>query len=77
MNDTLRFEGRILCEACCDNVLPDTHSDSPEVDVERQFDPTVCANCKADQGTIELSNLAGVPVCDSCQAFFRNRPFPV
>ncbi len=76
MNDTLRVGDRILCDACCEKVLPAADAESPETDLERQFDPTVCTNCKKDNGTGELPLLAGMPVCEPCETFFRNRPFP-
>ncbi|MEN6426931.1 MAG: hypothetical protein ABFE13_16370 [Phycisphaerales bacterium] len=76
MNDTLRVEGRILCDSCCETVLAQKRLDSPQTEIERQYDPTICANCMKDSGTIELPLLAGLPVCDSCETFFRNRPFP-
>lgn len=74
MNDTLRVVDRILCDACCEQVLAER--DAPLTDLQRQVDPTVCATCRNDNGTAELPLLAGLPVCDPCTAFFRNRPFP-
>jgi len=76
MNDTLRVGDRILCDACCEKVLPAAEADAPAVDLERQIDPTVCATCQKDNGTEELSRLAEMPVCEPCETFFRNRPFP-
>jgi len=75
MSDTLRVADRILCDACCEQTLAD--QTAPRPNLERQFDPTICANCKRDNGTTELPRLAGLPVCGPCEAFFRNRPFPV
>jgi hypothetical protein len=39
-------------------------------------DPTVCANCGADNGDEELPRLGGAPVCSTCAEYFRKRPFP-
>jgi len=74
MNQTLRLAGRVLCDACCEKALET--SETPQKDLERQFDPTICANCQKDNGTDELATLAGAPVCQTCETFFRNRPFP-
>ncbi len=74
VNETLRVADRILCDACCDEVL--ARSETPQTDLQRQCDPTICANCKKDNGTDELARLAGLPVCSQCESFFRNRPFP-
>jgi len=74
MNETIRVVDRILCDACCDQYL--AGRDSPETNLERQVDPTICVNCRSDNGAAELPRLAGAPVCGQCEAFFRNRPFP-
>jgi hypothetical protein len=74
VNSTLRVAGRILCDACCEQVL--AQSETPQTDPQRQCDPTICANCQNDNGTVELPRLAGLPVCAPCENFFRNRPFP-
>ncbi len=77
MNDTLRVGERILCDACCEQALPQSDdAGAPEVDLERQIDPTVCANCGKDHGAEELALLAELPVCPTCKDFFQNRPFP-
>jgi hypothetical protein len=74
MNETLKVEERILCETCCEKVLAQEHP--PLKNLQRQSDPTVCANCRKDNGTAALPLLAGLPVCGTCEAFFRHRPFP-
>jgi DNA-directed RNA polymerase subunit RPC12/RpoP len=74
MNETLKVEERILCETCCEKVLAQEHP--PVKNLQRQSDPTVCANCRKDNGTAALPLLAGLPVCGTCEAFFRHRPFP-
>lgn len=74
MNETIRVVDRILCDACCDQYL--AGRSSPETNLERQVDPTICVNCQSDNGAAELPKLAGAPVCGQCEAFFRNRPFP-
>jgi hypothetical protein len=75
MNGTLRVEERVLCGECCRKILAEKHA--PVEDLQPQSDPTVCVNCGKDNGTAELPLLAERPVCDACQAFFRNRPFPL
>ncbi len=74
MNETIQVAARILCDACCGQYL--AGRTSPEKDLARQVDPTICVNCRTDNGTAELPKLAGAPVCGKCEAFFRNRPFP-
>lgn len=74
MNETLRARDSVLCDACYDQLAAER--DSPETDLERQMDPTICANCQRDVGDTDLPRLAGLPVCGACETFFRNRPFP-
>jgi hypothetical protein len=39
-------------------------------------DPTVCAQCAKDCGDEELPRIANLPVCEKCDDYFRNRPYP-
>src|SRR5262245_28142727 len=38
--------------------------------------PNACFRCGTDYGTVALPRIAGLPVCDSCARFLRDRPFP-
>lgn len=68
--------GASYCPSCAERVVEERGPFS-EDDVERRFDPTVCANCGHDAGDAELPRLAGLPACEACAERFRNRPFPV
>ena len=35
-----------------------------------------CFRCETDYGSVVLPQIAGLPVCDACARFLRNRPFP-
>jgi DNA-directed RNA polymerase subunit RPC12/RpoP len=74
MNETIRVADRVLCDACGRQVL--AGGSSPQTKAERQADPTVCVNCRSDNGSVELPRVAGLPVCGRCETFLRNRPFP-
>jgi hypothetical protein len=68
---------RILCEKCADDEIKRLHdSETPimEDEIHRLVDSTVCSNCQATG--VEWPQIAGLPVCNSCEEFFRNRPFP-
>lgn len=67
--------GEVLCGTCGDERLRVQPAGTGGV--ERLTDPTVCAFCKADQGSEELPRLAGQPACRACTTRLRSRPFPL
>lgn len=75
MNDTFMVSGNILCENCYETVL-DSGKDVSADAIQEQIDPTVCCNCSKDNGEAELPKIAGLPICEECEGFFRDRPFP-
>jgi hypothetical protein len=78
MNDTVRIEGRPLCQRCAEADLKTPGGDAPDLSVlEKQWDPTVCWGCSADFGSVELVKLGGgLPVCEPCRQAFQHRPYP-
>jgi tetratricopeptide (TPR) repeat protein len=65
---------RLLCQKC---VEVETRKAAPSPGQGmKQPDPTVCARCGRHGGGKELEQLLSLPMCESCLAFFRNRPFP-
>ncbi len=75
MNSMFTFRGGFTCDACLEQVL--MQDDTVERgEIDRHLDPTLCVNCGRDNGNIELQVLSGIPTCDTCIAYFRNRPFP-
>jgi tetratricopeptide (TPR) repeat protein len=77
MNETLGVFGRQLCKPCAtDEVARYPEGRVTAESITRYPDPTVCAQCGADNGQIDLPTIASVPVCDSCEGSFRNRPYP-
>lgn len=75
MNVMYKASDRNFCKDCIEEVLQDP--DNPlEGSVEPQVDPTVCATCGYDNGGNPLEHIAGLPVCQQCEGFLRNRPFP-
>jgi len=75
-NETIKISESILCRTCAEKLLQ-TRKGVPKEQIQRQFDPTVCANCGKDNGNLELMKLAGLPACEQCITFFRNRPYPM
>jgi len=74
MNETIHVGTHVVCDACCRQILAGPNAE--QLKLEREADPTICVNCGSDSGSVELPKLAGLPVCNPCETFFRNRPFP-
>ncbi len=77
MNEMFSVFGRTLCQACGDRAIeerPDGRA--PAQSVFRHCDPTVCAKCGRDAGTLTLEPVAGLPACETCRAELLHRPFP-
>ena len=77
VNETLSLLGRQLCrpwrpKRCRGIPKGKITADS----ITRHVDSTVCAQCGTDDGEAELPTLANVPLCSSCERYFRNRPYP-
>jgi tetratricopeptide (TPR) repeat protein len=75
MGETFTVQERTLCETCT-NEFTQSHVELV-TEVERQRDPTICANCGADNGETAHEELLQSPVCPKCTAFYRNRPYPM
>ena len=73
-NETFDVQGRTLCKDCGDQFFEE-HPES-DVSVAQNVDPTICANCGADNGDTPHGRIIEVPACAACTEFFRNRPYP-
>lgn len=75
MGKTFAVKEKTLCLDCLKKA-----GDKEEIDewksLECQLDPTVCLNCGKDNGAEVLGTIVGVPTCEECMIFFRNRPYP-
>jgi hypothetical protein len=77
IGETLLVKQQHVCSSCVEGVLAQAAEKGiTKNDVFRASDPTVCTQCKADNGAEELPHLAGMPVCATCEDRFRNRPYP-
>ena len=75
MNETFKIMDQICCKNCAEQFLSAQKDISAEM-VQPNYDPTICMKCETDFGDVQLETLAGIPTCDNCIAFFKNRPFP-
>ena len=74
LNDTLKVRGSVICGTCAKSVF--AKEKIPANQVQRQVDPTICIGCGLDNGGADLDKLGQLPVCPTCEALFKNRPFP-
>lgn len=74
INDTLKVRGDVVCGPCAESIF--TEEKIPANQVQQQIDPTICAGCGLDNGDAEFVKLGPLPVCPTCEALFKNRPFP-
>jgi len=78
MNETFTVRDQSLCTQCTDKWLKERFEEEVlEGSVVAQQDPTVCAWCGADNGSVELPTVAGAPVCEACQRKLLRPPLPL
>ncbi len=75
MNETLKIADHIICRDCAQEFIESQQNITQEM-IQPNPDPTVCIQCGKDYGDVTLNTIAGVPTCDQCCSFFKNRPFP-
>ncbi|MHC4206723.1 MAG: tetratricopeptide repeat protein [Planctomycetota bacterium] len=75
MNETLKIADHIMCRDCAKDFIEGRQDITQEM-IQPNPDPTVCIQCGKDYGDVALNTMAGVPTCDQCCSFFKNRPFP-
>ncbi len=76
LSETYKMGDKICCMECLDKALLNKKDSKDKNAFTQQMDTTVCFNCGYDNGQNELSLISGLPVCNKCGDFFRNRPFP-
>jgi hypothetical protein len=75
MNEPLKVADHIICRDCAKDFIEGRQDITQEM-IQPNLDPTVCIQCGKDNGDVSLDTMAGVPTCDQCRSFFKNRPFP-
>jgi len=76
LSETFKITEKVSCKTCAEKLLK-SRKDITNEQIQRQYDPTVCANCGKDNGDWEMKKMAGLPTCEQCMTFFRNRPYPL
>jgi DNA-directed RNA polymerase subunit RPC12/RpoP len=76
VNETFKIIDGIFCRSCGEKLIK-SRKDIRQEQIQRQFDATVCVNCGKDNGDAEFARMAGLPTCEECIKYFRNRPYPM
>ena len=76
LNDIFNVDGAHLCETCGNLKLAELQASKIKPAVFRMSDPTVCNECKMDNGNSELGKVAGLPYCPACTEPLYSRQFP-
>lgn len=74
MGSLFQLGGALYCQQCVADA--EQRAQGSGEAVRQAVDPTICANCRRDNGSAELPRLSGVPMCERCVRQFRERPFP-
>lgn len=75
LNESATVLGQQICFECTENEAKNNPKLSPD-DVKPNLDPTICAKCARDGGSLEMEIIMGFPVCAGCAPNFGNHPFP-
>jgi tetratricopeptide (TPR) repeat protein len=75
-NESLFIEEQPHCKDCVDQHYPTQEALAGKKAV-KVLDPTVCAECHTDYGSVTLPTLGQYPVCDSCQRVIKEKTFPL
>jgi tetratricopeptide (TPR) repeat protein len=76
MGEAFSVKENTLCQKCADQFVSEHDVTHTRGEITRLVDPTVCTKCAKDCGDQELPTIAKLPVCETCDNHFRNRPFP-
>lgn len=74
MSQAFAVADRTLCTGCANKFSAENRLGPGQIG--QMSDPTVCRYCGADAGEEEWPHVAQLPACTSCEAGFRNRPYP-
>ncbi len=75
LNSIIKVDGKIYCDTCFEAKFPDKKHLEKSL-VEREIDPTICANCDKDFGTLVLDKMSAFPICENCHIAIKNKTFP-
>jgi len=73
---SLTVQGRLLCQPCAESLVAQTPDSVAPMDVSWNRDETICGRCEADGGDFPHGEIGGMPICQACEAYMRNWPFP-
>lgn len=77
LNSLYSVNDKHYCEPCGNNAYAEAQKYADPINVVKLTDPTVCARCEADGGSMEYATTAGAPMCHTCREHVYNWPFPL
>jgi tetratricopeptide (TPR) repeat protein len=75
-NETVTLNGEVYCSKCYQEVYSDKVLSQGMV-AYTDLDPTVCATCGTDAGSMILSENFGRPICDDCAKKLKDKIMPL
>jgi hypothetical protein len=76
LNEAIKVSGIVYCIACAETEFT-TEASLKGKTIERDIDPTICASCQGDYGSLVLDKIAAYPVCNDCKIKIKKRTFPL
>ena len=77
MDQAYSVRGLMVCRACASKRISDSVDPMPSEEVHPLSDPTICADCRKDNGTEEFPVLIGRRLCSMCRSYQRKIQFPI
>lgn len=74
LNDSIDVEGKHYCIECFESKFTDENLTGKNV--KRNVDPTICAQCAYDSGSLVLEKISTYPICDDCNGKLKKVIFP-
>jgi tetratricopeptide (TPR) repeat protein len=68
---------KLYCARCVANLAQQAGQQGQRLEPLGVIDPTVCIQCKADNGSTEWPRAGSLPYCPRCREALYERPFPV
>ena len=68
--------GKLCCGRCAQQLAEQAQEKKQNLEIARVIDPTICSQCRADNGYQEFRLIGNMPFCPRCEAALYERPFP-
>ncbi len=76
ISDAYAVRGLVVCRPCAARLLSTQGNAVPPSEMQILVDPTICADCRADNGDRDFRLLGELPLCSKCLSHRRRIRFP-